>query len=65
MVVPTENALHEAIQVAPLVLSDNVKRHKASKIIIFIIIILNNILHDYLKQISILSEFSPLVNTYT
>lgn len=28
MVVPTENALHEAIQVAPLVLSDNVKRHK-------------------------------------
>lgn len=40
MVVPTENALHEAIQVAPLVLSDNVKRHKVSKIIIFIMIIL-------------------------
>ncbi|XP_068972427.1 hexokinase type 2-like isoform X1 [Bombus flavifrons] len=28
MVVPTEHALNEAIQVAPLVLSDDVKRHK-------------------------------------
>ena len=28
MVVPTEHALHEAIQVAPLVLSDDVKQQK-------------------------------------
>lgn len=31
MVVPTEHALNEAIQVAPLVLSDDVKRHKVSR----------------------------------
>lgn len=30
MVVPTEHALNEAIQVAPLVLSDDVKRQKVS-----------------------------------
>lgn len=30
MVVPTDHALHEAIQVSPLILSDDVRRQKVS-----------------------------------
>jgi len=34
MVVPAEHALHEAIQVSPLILSDDVRRQKVSIICI-------------------------------